>query len=186
MHRLLHVVADPGWKRDFENPDAEQWFERMNKIHIKSIWLSWNALCGEHRVQKVLTPESILWCVNRPNRWRLWLAVLLSWERQRASSDARFVHEIQWDTSYWNTNTKSLFLLQWQNVGNRSYGDDSRWIDLGHHLLTIYKKVSMKKTTDWMMRPVIMCLDVLEVCRVFKCSVVPVELLRPSIYRFCG
>lgn len=119
MHRLLHVIADPGWKRDFENPDAEQWFERMNKIHIKSIWLSWNALCGEHRVQKLLTPESILWCVNRPNRWRPWLAVLLSWERQRASSDARFVHEIQWDTLYWNTNKKYIPLTMaecWESV----------------------------------------------------------------------
>ena len=50
----------------------------------------------------------------------------------------------------------------------------------------IYNQVNMKQMTDCMMRPVIMRLNVLEVCRVFEGSIIPVQFLHPSIYQFCG
>lgn len=72
-----------------------------------------------------------------------------------------------------------LVFLQWPDFRNRSEGDNPRGVDLG----AMNKIIEGQKNGAYgSMRPVIVCLDVFKVCRVFECIIVPIKFLHPSIH----
>ena len=76
-----------------------------------------------------------------------------------------------------------ILLLQWPNVGNRSDRDDLRGVDLGYRWISHLGPAKVKNWTYSSLRPVIMCLDVFEVCGISECIIIPIKLLHPSIHQ---